>query len=104
MMQGFPAVRKALPGTSALVRMPTSTGKSGVVAVAAHNLVDTGDVLLPTPWDALVSQLTDEPLAPPAGMYGRWPSATFPGAALSWEDRACRRSCPPLVKGFSGEE
>lgn len=37
--------------------MPTGTGKSGVIAVAAHRFVSTGDVLLLTPWDALADQL-----------------------------------------------
>ena len=60
MIQGFLAARKARSGTSALVRMPTGTGKSGVIAVAAHLLVGTGDVLLLTPWDALVRQLADD--------------------------------------------
>jgi len=38
--------------------MPTGTGKSGVIAVAAQRLVAEGDVLLLSPWDALVDQLT----------------------------------------------
>jgi len=38
--------------------MPTGTGKSGVIAVAAHHLVEKGDVLVLAPWDALVEQLT----------------------------------------------
>lgn len=42
---------------SALVRMPTGTGKSGVVAVAAHELVQGGHTLVLAPWDALVDQL-----------------------------------------------
>jgi hypothetical protein len=37
--------------------MPTGTGKSGVIALAAQRLVRTGDILLLTPWDALVEQL-----------------------------------------------
>lgn len=45
-------------GPSALVRMPTGTGKSGVIAVTGQRLVPSGDVLLLTPWDALVDQLT----------------------------------------------
>jgi len=60
MIQGFLAARKARSGTSALVRMPTGTGKSGVIAVTAHDLVATGDVLVLTPWDALVTQLADD--------------------------------------------
>jgi superfamily II DNA or RNA helicase len=40
--------------------MPTGTGKSGVIAVAAHELVRDGDVLVLTPWDVLVDQLTDD--------------------------------------------
>lgn len=40
--------------------MPTGTGKSGVIAVAAQQLVTTGDVLLLTPWDVLVEQLIDD--------------------------------------------
>ena len=60
MIQGFLAARRTRPGTSALVRMPTGTGKSGIIAVAAHLLIGTGDVLLLTPWDALVRQLADD--------------------------------------------
>jgi hypothetical protein len=48
--------RAGSAGPSALVRMPTGTGKSGVIAVFAHHLID-GDVLLLSPWDALVDQL-----------------------------------------------
>jgi superfamily II DNA or RNA helicase len=48
----------AKPRRSALVQMPTGTGKSGVIAVAAQRLVTGGDVLLLSPWDALVDQLT----------------------------------------------
>jgi superfamily II DNA or RNA helicase len=44
-------------GPAALVGMPTGTGKSGVIAVAAHLLETDRDVLLLTPWDALVDQL-----------------------------------------------
>lgn len=40
--------------------MPTGTGKSGVIAVAAQQLVHDGDVLVLTPWDVLVDQLTDD--------------------------------------------
>jgi superfamily II DNA or RNA helicase len=60
MIQGFLTARQGRSGTSALVRMPTGTGKSGVIAVTAHNLVETGDVLLLTPWDTLVTQLADD--------------------------------------------
>lgn len=42
---------------SALVRMPTGTGKSGVIAVTAHELVQGGHTLVLAPWDALVDQL-----------------------------------------------
>lgn len=49
--QGFPAT---------LIRMPTGTGKRRVIAVAAHGLVRDGDVLVLTPWDVLVDQLTDD--------------------------------------------
>jgi superfamily II DNA or RNA helicase len=42
---------------SALIRMPTGTGKSGVIAVTAHTLGTRGHVLVLAPWDALVEQL-----------------------------------------------
>jgi superfamily II DNA or RNA helicase len=58
LIAAFVAARGRQPGKSALIRMPTGTGKSGIIAVAAHNLVETGDVLVLTPWDALVEQLT----------------------------------------------
>ena len=45
-------------GPSALVQMPTGTGKSGVIAVVAQRLVTDRDVLVLSPWDALVGQLT----------------------------------------------
>ena len=38
--------------------MPTGTGKSGVIAVAAHQIVEGADVLVLAPWDAPVEQLT----------------------------------------------
>jgi superfamily II DNA or RNA helicase len=61
MMQQFLRARKGNAGTSALVRMPTGTGKSGVIAVTAQRLVGpNNDVLLLTPWDALVTQLSDD--------------------------------------------
>src|SRR4051794_10945705 len=46
-------------GGAGLVRMPTGTGKSGVVAVAAHAFEDA-DVLVLAPWDALVEQLRSD--------------------------------------------
>ena len=52
--------RRGRPGPSAMIRMPTGTGKSGVIAVTAHRLVEDGDVLVLTPWDALVDQLADD--------------------------------------------
>lgn len=52
--------RRTQGGPAALIRMPTGTGKSGVIAVAAHELVRDGDVLVLTPWDVLVDQLTDD--------------------------------------------
>jgi superfamily II DNA or RNA helicase len=58
LVEAFIDARGRQPGKSALIRMPTGTGKSGVIAVAAHRLVETGDVLVLTPWDALVKQLT----------------------------------------------
>lgn len=58
MLRGFLKARGIGPGPSALVRMPTGTGKSGVIAVTARRLVRRGDVLLLSPWDALVDQLT----------------------------------------------
>jgi superfamily II DNA or RNA helicase len=54
----FLDARAGHPGSSALIQMPTGTGKSGVIAVAAQRLVSEGDVLLLAPWDALVDQLT----------------------------------------------
>jgi superfamily II DNA or RNA helicase len=42
---------------SALIRMPTGTGKSGVIAITAHHLIEGGHVLVLAPWDALVEQL-----------------------------------------------
>ena len=57
MIRRFLDAQRGRKGPSALVRMPTGTGKSGVIAVAAQHLVTTGDVLLLTPWDALVRQL-----------------------------------------------
>jgi superfamily II DNA or RNA helicase len=57
MIQRFLTAQRGRKGPSALVRMPTGTGKSGVIAVAAQHLVTSGDVLLLTPWDALVRQL-----------------------------------------------
>jgi superfamily II DNA or RNA helicase len=55
---GFIEARAGGAGKSGLIRMPTGTGKSGVIAVAAHHLVERGDVLVLAPWDALVDQLT----------------------------------------------
>lgn len=60
MVERFLNERKSAKGPSALVRMPTGTGKSGVIAVAAQELVSAEDVLLLTPWDALVKQLADD--------------------------------------------
>lgn len=45
---------------SALIRMPTGTGKTGVIAVTAHYLVPNGHVLVLAPWDALVRQLISD--------------------------------------------
>lgn len=53
----FIAARGGTAGKAALVRMPTGTGKSGVIAVAS-NQIAAGDILVLTPWDALVDQLT----------------------------------------------
>ena len=53
----FIAARHGRAGKAALVRMPTGTGKSGVIAVASQYLAQ-GDILVLTPWDALVDQLT----------------------------------------------
>jgi superfamily II DNA or RNA helicase len=60
MVEHFLGVRAGEEGSSALVRMPTGTGKSGVIAVAAQELVPSGDVLLLTPWDVLVRQLAED--------------------------------------------
>lgn len=59
-VSSFIHARRVRGGASALIRMPTGTGKSGVIAVAAQRLVNDGDVLLLTPWDALVEQLTSD--------------------------------------------
>jgi superfamily II DNA or RNA helicase len=48
------------PTGSALIRMPTGTGKSGVIAVAAHHLAPKGHVLVLAPWEALVRQLLSD--------------------------------------------
>jgi superfamily II DNA or RNA helicase len=56
MIQRFLEVSKFASSGSALVRMPTGTGKSGVIAIAAQRLV-AGEVLVITPWDHLVKQL-----------------------------------------------
>ena len=42
---------------SALVRMPTGTGKTGVIAVVSHMLTAGRDAIVVTPWDALADQL-----------------------------------------------
>lgn len=60
MVSSFIGARRSRGGPSALIRMPTGTGKSGVIAVAAQRLVNDGDVLVLTPWDVLVEQLTDD--------------------------------------------
>jgi hypothetical protein len=60
MVERFLKARHGEKGSSALVRMPTGTGKSGVIAVAAQELVTSGDVLLLTPWDVLVRQLATD--------------------------------------------
>ena len=51
--------QQAVP-KSALIRMPTGTGKSGVIAVTAHSVKQRGDILLLTPWDALAQQLGND--------------------------------------------
>ncbi|AYF97182.1 DEAD/DEAH box helicase [Protaetiibacter intestinalis] len=45
---------------SFVVSMPTGSGKSGVIAVVAQAIATKADVLLLTPWAALVSQLQDD--------------------------------------------
>lgn len=60
MVERFLRAQKGVKGPSALVRMPTGTGTSGVIALAAQELVSAKDVLLLTPWDALVEQLADD--------------------------------------------
>ncbi|ASD21725.1 hypothetical protein B7495_06130 [Cryobacterium sp. LW097] len=48
-------------GNTFIVSMPTGSGKSGVIAYVAQDRVgDAGDVLLLCPWDALVTQLSDD--------------------------------------------
>lgn len=51
------AARGESGGSAALIRMPTGTGKSGVIAAATQLLVASGDSLVLSPWDALVDQL-----------------------------------------------
>lgn len=53
----FIKARRGGPGRAALIRMPTGTGKTGVISVAAQLLVE-GDVLILTPWDVLVKQMS----------------------------------------------
>lgn len=60
MVERFLTDQRRAKGPSALIRMPTGTGKSGVIAVVAQELVSEKDVLLLTPWDALVKQLADD--------------------------------------------
>ena len=60
MLADFLRARRGDSGASALVRMPTGTGKSGVIAVSAQHLLPRGDALLLTPWDALVKQLRED--------------------------------------------
>ena len=96
MIQGFLAARRARSGTSALVRMPTGTGESGVIAVAAHLLVETGDVLLFTPWDVLVRQLADDIRSRFWGRIGgRSADAKGYSAALPVEHRRVTPELPP---------
>lgn len=48
-------------GSSAMVTMPTGTGKTGVIAGAACGLVDVvGHRLVLTPWRALVTQMVED--------------------------------------------
>ena len=47
MVERFLSAQEGAKGPSALVRMPTGTGKSGVIAVSAQELVLGADVLLP---------------------------------------------------------
>jgi superfamily II DNA or RNA helicase len=51
---------KASPPSSALVRMPTGTGKTGVMAVLAQYYKDTPIVLIVAPWKHLVKQIAAE--------------------------------------------
>jgi superfamily II DNA or RNA helicase len=57
LIEAFIRARRRAAGGSALIRMPTGTGKSGVIAVTAHTLTGRGHVLVLAPWDALVDQL-----------------------------------------------
>jgi len=57
LIEAFIRARSRAAGGSALIRMPTGTGKSGVIAVTAHTLTGRGHVLVLAPWDALVDQL-----------------------------------------------
>ena len=49
---------RARPARAALIRMPTGTGKSGVIAVAAKSLKEAPSVLVVTPWLHLREQIT----------------------------------------------
>lgn len=51
--------RAAIPG-SALIRMPTGTGKTGVIAFLAQLTPEVQSILIVTPWTALRSQLADD--------------------------------------------
>jgi superfamily II DNA or RNA helicase len=52
--------RDGVEQRSALVRMPTGTGKSGIIAVLARCLADRPVVLVVVPWAALRAQLRDD--------------------------------------------
>ena len=56
-LDAFAAPTSDVEGRAALIQMPTGTGKTAVLAVAAHLFPPAKNVLVLTPWDALADQL-----------------------------------------------
>lgn len=54
------AVRRSMPSESALIKMPTGTGKSGVIATLACALPEVRKTLIITPRRSLVDQLLSD--------------------------------------------
>lgn len=82
-------------GQSALIRMPTGTGKTAVIGVLVHTQLATEDALVVTPWDALadqlVSDLTDK----------LWRDMGHPQA---WPKKAVKRLVPSTAADLLAEE